>query len=412
MTTHNKKPIFRGWFVVSAAFAVLFLAYGLQFSYGVFATGMAEELGWSRAETALPYSIYVFLYSVLSAVTGHATDRYGPRRVITIGALLLGVGWGTSALVHAPWQLNLSLGLVAAFGMSVAWVPCNATVARWFTRRRGTAVAVASTGASLGNFVVPPLVALSLDLVGWRLTLGSLAVASALAIALAARFMVRDPETLGLWPDGDTTPPPAATLTGGYRVRELWGTETFTLIIVIYFLTWLVVFTPFVHAPSFALDLGLSKLQGAAVLSAIGLGGVLGRLFSGALSDRIGRMPALLLILALQAIGFAQFATAHDFTSLWLAALVFGISYGGAVAVLPPLCGDLFGRAHVASVVGVIFAIAGSPAAVGPYVAGWLFDLTNSYTSAFWISAGLNTMAFLLTLVLAWRLRGTKPAFA
>lgn len=120
MTTHNKQTTFHGWYVVAAAFTILFLAYGLQFSYGVFATGMAEELGWSRAETALPYSIYVFLYSVLSAVTGFATDRFGPRRVITTGALLLGAGWGMSALVHTPWQLNLTLGLVAAFGMSVA----------------------------------------------------------------------------------------------------------------------------------------------------------------------------------------------------------------------------------------------------------------------------------------------------
>ena len=217
--------IFHGWHVVGAAFAVLFLAYGLQFSYGVFVTSMASDLGWSRAQTALPYSIYVFLYSVLSAVTGRATDRFGPRIVIRTGAVLLGLGWGLSALIAKPWHLNVTLGLVAALGMSVAWVPCNATVARWFTRRRGTAVAIASTGASFGNFIVPALVAALIPYWGWRMILGVLATLSALCIFIVARYMVRDPEALGLWPDGDQVSPPHAELTGGqteYNGYGLW----------------------------------------------------------------------------------------------------------------------------------------------------------------------------------------------
>ena len=91
-STLSPARVFYGWVVIAAAFCVLFLAYGLQFSYGVFVTGMAEELGWSRADTALPYCLYVFAYSVMSAVTGRATDRYGPRAVITTGAVLLGAG--------------------------------------------------------------------------------------------------------------------------------------------------------------------------------------------------------------------------------------------------------------------------------------------------------------------------------
>ena len=400
--------IFHGWHVVGAAFAVLFLAYGLQFSYGVFVTSMASDLGWSRAQTALPYSIYVFLYSVLSAVTGRATDRFGPRIVIRTGAVLLGLGWGLSALIAKPWHLNVTLGLVAALGMSVAWVPCNATVARWFTRRRGTAVAIASTGASLGNFIVPALVAALIPYWGWRMTLGVLATLSALCIFIVARYMVRDPEALGLWPDGDQVSPPHAELTGGQTVRELLWTESFMLIIGIYFLSWLVVFVPFVHAPAYAQDLGLSTLMSASILSAIGLGGMVGRLSSGVVSDALGRCPTLLVICAMQAAGSVLFARADGTLSLWFAALVFGISYGGGVTVLPPLCGDLFGRAHVASVVGAIFAIAGSPAAFGPYLAGWLYDTTGGYGGAFLWAAALNVLAFLLTGVLAWRLRSRR----
>ena len=397
---------FYGWIVVASAFVVLFLAYGLQFSYGVFVTGMAAELDWSRADTALPYSVYVFAYSALSAATGRATDRFGPRRVITCGALLLGLGWGSSALVSAPWQLVLSLGVVAALGMSVAWVPCNATVARWFTRRRGTAVAIASSGASLGNFLVPPAAGLLMLAWGWREALAVIAIVSALAMLIAARFMVRDPETLGLAPDGDAAPlDPALETRVDATLADIRHSADFLLLIALYFCSWLVVFMPFVHLPAHAGDLGYNPARAASLLAAIGLGGVAGRLSGGIVSDRIGRFPTLIVVFGLQAAAFVAFAGVTTLTPLWLAALVFGFSYGGGVTLLPPLCGDLFGRTHMASIVGVIFAVAGAPAAFGPYAAGWLFDLTGGYGLAFLGAAALNLAALGLTLVLAARTR-------
>lgn len=400
----NAKPaVFRGWQVVAAAFSVMFFAYGLQFSYGVFASGMAAELGWSRAATALPYSLYVFLYSALSAATGRATDRIGPRPVITVGAILLGLGWGLSALVHEPWQLNVTLGVVAALGMSVAWVPCNATVSRWFTLRRGTAVAVASTGGSLGNLLVPALAASMIGLWGWRWALGVTAIVAATLMLVAARFMVRDPEAVGLWPDGASEAPPMTALGPGKTLAEVRFSEPFLLLIAIYFMTWVPVFVPFVHAVAYAEDLGVGKVAAASVISAIGIGGTVGRLSSGVMSDWIGRMPALLGVFALQAVAFVLFASAQGLVTLWMAATLFGFSYGGGVTLLPPLCGDLFGRAHVASIVGMIFAVAGAPAAIGPYVAGWLFDVTGSYGAAFMSSAALNVAALLLAAILTWR---------
>jgi MFS family permease len=392
--------LFRGWLVVAAAFSVLFLSYGLQFSYGVFVSGLATELGWSRAQTALPYSIYVFAYSALSAATGRATDRFGPRPVIAAGAVLLGCGWGASALVERPWQLDLTLGILAGLGMSVAWVPCNATVSRWFTRRRGTAVAIASSGGSLGNLVVPTLAAALVTLWGWRTTLAAIALVSAAFMLLAARYMIRDPESVGLWPDGERPALSTIAASPGHRLDEVCWTAPFLLLIAIYFLTWVPVFVPFVHAAAYAEDLGLSKLAAGSVISAIGIGGIVGRLSAGVVSDRIGRLPSLLGMFALQTAAFAGFASARGLGLLWLAAMTFGFSYGGGVTLLPPLCGDLFGRAHVAAIVGMIFAVAGSPSAIGPYVAGWLFDVTGRYGAAFLCSAGLNAGALVLTWVL------------
>lgn len=403
---NQQRGIFQGWIVVAAAFSVLFFGYGLQFSYGVFVSGMAAELGWSRAETVLPYSIYVFIYSALSAVAGRATDRFGPRPVVTTGAVLIGLGWGASALVTEPWHLNLTLGLIAALGMSVAWVPCNATVSRWFTRRRGTAVAITSSGGSLGNLVGPTLVAVLIAAWGWRWALGATALVSAGGMLLAARFMQRDPESLGLLPDGDAAPrqivPAAAP---GRTLREVRWTEPFLLLTGIYFLNWLPVFVPFVHAAAYAEDLGLGKVAAASVIAVIGIGGLAGRLSSGIFADWLGPVPVLLGVIVLQVLCFVLFAYAHELALLWLAATLFGFSYGGCTTLLPSLCSDLFGRAHVAAIVGMIFALAGAPAAIGPYVAGWLYDVTGGYETAFLISAAMNVAALVLTAALAWRSR-------
>lgn len=407
----QRQGIFQGWIVVAAAFSVLFWGYGLQFSYGVFVSGMDAEFGWSRAATVLPYSIYVFAYSALGAVTGPLTDRFGPRPVITVGAVLLGLGWGASALVTEPWHLNLTLGLVAALGMSVAWVPCNATVSRWFTRRRGTAVAVTSSGGSLGNLLVPTLAAVLIAAWGWRWALGAMAIACSGCMLLAARFMQRDPESRGLWPDGDPVPPQAHPTAGpGRTLREVRWTAPFLLLTGIFLLNWLPVFVPFVHAAAYAEDLGLGKVAAASVIGAIGIGGLAGRLSSGLFADWVGAMPALLGGIALQIVCFVLFAGVHELELLWLTAMLFGFSYGGCVTLLPSLCGDLFGRAHVAAIVGMIFAVAGAPAAVGPYVAGWLYDVTGSYEAAFLVSAAMNAAALALAVLLAWRVRQTSGA--
>ena len=393
---------FQGWIVAAAAFVVLFCAYGVQFSYGVFVTGMGQELGWSRADTALPYALYVFGYSVLSAATGRATDRFGPRPVIATGALLLGCGWGASAFVTERWQLNLTLGLVASIGMSATWVPCNATVARWFIRRRATAVALATSGISFGNLVVPPLAALLVASTNWRTTLAVLAATASLCVLVAAVFMARDPESVGLHPDGDTTPAQLGPVTG-LTVREAMRSDGFVLITLIYLFNWLVIFVPLLHGAAFAEDLGLGKVVAASVISVIGMGGVFGRLFGGLLSDRVGYLPSLALAFFCQSVAFTLFATANGTTSLWLAALLFGLSFGSSMTVLAPLCSELFGRKHVASVVGVLFAIAATPSALGPWLAGWLYDATGGYRMAFVIAVGLNLVSLGLSLLLQRR---------
>ena len=195
----TQERLFYGWIIVACAFAILCVAYGIQFTFGVFLPVISADTGWDRASLSMPYSLYVFVYSALGVVTGRLTDRWGPRVVLTVGGCLLGCGIMLMSRVHGLWQIYLLLGLIAASGMSAAYVPCNATVVRWFTQRRGLALSITSSGASFGNFLFPPLVAALISTYGWRNTYLILGLLGVVVVSLCASFIVRDPEKMNLY---------------------------------------------------------------------------------------------------------------------------------------------------------------------------------------------------------------------
>ena len=396
--------IFPGWIVVGVTSAVLAVAYGMQFSFGVFLDPIAEDTGWSTTSLSLGYAVYVGLYSLLSSVSGTATDRYGPKPVLVVGGIVLGTGWALLGVSRAEWQAFLALGIVAAIGMSASWVPCSATVVRWFVRRHGLAVGVTSTGGSVGNLVAPPLIAAAIAAWGWRTTMVTMGVAGGLAVAALATKLIRSPESVGLGPDGDVVAPPTDADAGSgdysFTVAEARRTSTFWVIFAIFASTWLVVFVPFVHVARFAESLGASEVAAAWVISSIGLGGIAGRLTVGPGSDRIGRRTALAAMLALQAAAFVGMAAAHSVSLVFVTSFVFGFAYGGGVTTMPGIVGDYFGRANVGSIVGWVFTLAGSLAAVGPFAAGAIYDATGSYRTAFGLSAAANLAALALVALL------------
>jgi MFS family permease len=399
--------VFYGWVIVGCAFTILCIAYGVQFTFGVFMPHISADTGWDRGALSLPYSVYVFVYSALGLISGRLTDRWGPRVVLTAGGALLGSGIMLMSRVGMLWQIYLVLGLLAASGMSAAYVPCNATVVRWFTLKRGLALSIASSGASFGMFIFPPLTTALITMYGWRgayLILGSLA---ACAIIGCASFIVRDPERMGLHPDGQLQErllPEKAAMdiaeSASFTLAEARHTGAFWLLNVIFGLTWVVVFMPMVHIVPFAIDMGISPFRAAMTISVIGFAGFAGRLAIGTLSDRFGRVATLGMCLLLQGLSFAAFTISSGLVLLYLTAAVFGFSYGGVTALFPALVGDFFGRAEVGAIVGFIFALAGSPAAFGPLIAGYMYNATHSYGTAFELSAALNLASLLLLFFL------------
>ena len=391
--------LFYGWVVVGGAFVVLFMAYGTQYAFGVFFAALLDEFGWSRASLSGIFSLYAFLYCVLGLLAGRLTDLWGPRVVIAMGGVFLGVGLAGMSRVSQLWHPYLLYGIVAALGMSTAYVPCNATVVKWFVRQRGLALGVATSGGSLGTFALPPVAAVLVGALGWRWAYVLFGAGIFLTLNLVATVMRRDPEVLGLSPDGaawSAATAAPATPEIQWPLRLAIRTGAFWLIFGVFTATWIPVFIPLVHIVPFARDFGMSSLVASTVLSALGIAAVVGRLAMGAVSDTIGRRPALALVIALQTAAFLGFALVHGLPSLYLVALGFGFSYGAVSTLFPAIVGDFFGRKQAGSLVGFLFALAGSMAAWGPLVAGAIYDATGAYTRAFLLSAASNGVALVL----------------
>lgn len=407
------KTDFYGWNVVGAAFTALFVVYSIQFSFGTFVDDIVEDTGWSETRLQLIFAVYIFTYSSLSAVTGALTDRVGPRRVVAVGSVLLTAGYIIWATAPNLWIAFLGLGVVAPLGMSASWVPCNATVVRWFVERRGTALAIATSGTSMANIIAPPVAATLVKAYGWRTALASFALTGGAAMLLSSLWFRRDPESMGQFPDGKDGPPTPLDQTlisssDGLTAKAASRTRTYWLILGMYALTFVVVFVPFVHSNQFAIDLGIDEITAATVISSIGVGGLAGRLLVGPISDRLGRKRLVVAAFALETLAFFGIAASNGLTLLYPSAVVFGFSYGATVTMLPALVGDYFGREHAGAIVGRIFGTAGSLAAIGPYVAQLLVDSSGSYRFAFVLSGVANGAA----LVMASRLPASSQSVA
>jgi MFS family permease len=386
--------IFYGWRIVAAAFLVLFTAYGAQYSFGVFFAALLDEFGWSRAGLAGVFSLYAAAYSVFAFPAGRLTDRWGPRAVITAGGVFLGVALAAMAGVTQLWQPYVLYGLVAAVGMGTAYVPCSSTVVKWFARRRGLAVGLAGSGGSVGTFALPPLAQWLVSAVGWRAAYVVFGAAVLATLATAGRVMRRDPESMGLHPDGALDVPTAAV--PGVRLGIALRAPALWLLGIALMATWIPVFVPLVHLVSLARDLGHGPATGAWLVSALGAGAVAGRLTMGPISDRVGRKPALVFGTAAQAAAFLAYAQVVSVPGLAAATVAFGYSYGAVSTLFPAAVADFFGRSAAGAIVGFLFMSAGSMAAWGPLAAGAIYDAYGSYAPAFQLSAACNLVAALV----------------
>jgi OFA family oxalate/formate antiporter-like MFS transporter len=185
--------MYYGWVIVALAFAALMTSYSLLFGYSVFVPHLAGALDLSRAAVSAPFSVCVAVYSVLSLITGRLTDRIGPRGVMLSGGVALAGGYAVVAIADSQLLLFIGMGAVVGIGMSAAYIPCTATVVRWFLARRGLALAIASMGLSASMAAGPFAAVVAIEALAWREAALVLGLVCGGAVALCAFGMRRDP---------------------------------------------------------------------------------------------------------------------------------------------------------------------------------------------------------------------------
>jgi predicted MFS family arabinose efflux permease len=236
--------------------------------------------------------------------------------------------------------------------------------------------------------------------VGWRAAFVVFGSAIVLVLQTVALVMRRDPESMGLHPDGISAPRAMSeTFDTGWALGAALRTRSFWMIAATFTATWIPVFVPLVHIVPFARDLGFSPLTAATALSALGAGSIAGRLVMGAMSDRIGRRATGVIGTTLQATAFLAFSVVQSLPAVYGVAILFGFAYGTVSMLFPALVGDFFGRQHAGAIVGFLFAFAGSTSALGPWAAGAIYDAHGSYAIAFYTSAAFNVAAAVLVML-------------
>lgn len=402
-STQAPRGIFHGWFVVAAAFAVMFVGFGSVYTFSAFLEPLQRDFGASRGSISLVFSIAGFLYFALGVMSGPLADRFGSRPLAVAGMILVAIGLAAASVARSLVEVYLAYGLGVGIGVGCAYVPAIGAVQRWFVRRRGFASGLAVSGIGLGTLTVPPLASLLIASVGWRgayLALGAMTLMLGGGLAL---LIENDPKDRGLGPDGD---PPheasAVTSAGGASVREAVRSTRFVGLYMSCLVCSFGAFVPFVHLVPYARDHGVAASLAVLLLGMIGAGSTAGRFFLGALADRTGRDRSLIMVLIGMAFAMVIWAVAANVWILAAFAFVYGVFYGGWVAVLPAVVMDHFGGRSVSGIIGVLYTSVAFGTLVGPSAAGFAYDWSHSYALPIMLSAIANIIAALIvTAVLA-----------
>ncbi|MXZ47585.1 MAG: MFS transporter [Chloroflexi bacterium] len=418
--------IYYGWYMATAGAASNFLVLGITvFGFGVFIPPLRDELGWTIAQISIAFSLRSFENGLLAPFTGFMVDRLGARRMAFTGLFALVIGLLLFSQSRTIWAFY-GASLVMAFGQSLgSFTPFSAALMNWFTRQRGRAMGLVSTGNGAGGLAAPVL-ATMIVLIGWRET----AIASALVIALIGfplAMTLRDrPEPYGYAPDGvpldqaarqrAARGTPAAGLSG-MSVGEVLRTPAFYLLAMSSGLggailgTWIVHQIPHLEATGFSLQAAAS-IAGFYALFQIAMRYVLGWV-----GDTVGRRPMLVASFVLIGIGLLVFSRLNP-GQVWLIPvyyLTFATGHATFVVMSQTVVADYFGTRRFATIRGLAQSTAMPLGIVGPVFAGWMFDRTGSYEIALTVLSSCAIFAAICILLIRrpqWGELATTPALS
>jgi len=410
----SKKPkVFYGYWIVVVAFLCLFTMSGSVFyAFSLFVKPIQADLGWSRGEIMAAFTIFLLVQGVTAPFIGRVVDHYGARKVIPIGALIAGLGFVFLSLMHNLWYFYIGWAVVGIGMAAMGPVPATTIVSNWFKKKRGLAIGIMSTALGVGGLALAPLVGgYLIPNFGWGTSYLVLALLTwVLIIPLALLVMKTKPADIGLYPDGIETPEAVAvtealpSASGGLTLRMALATSAFWLITISFLLNGFSQHGTILSQVPHLEDIGFPAATAAATLGVVGLGSTIGKIGFGWLCDWIPAKYAFSIGLGLQLVSIIiliNVESAWTPATIWLYAIIFGLSVGSWLPAMSMLISTNFGLASYGAIFGMITLVHSIGGAIGPLMAGYMYDTMNTYDWAFIIFLALCAVA--ISTILAVR---------
>lgn len=369
-----------------AAFAVGFIVFGVIYSFGLFLEPMMADLGASRSATSTLYAISSGAFYFLGPATGSIGDRFGPRAVASIGALLMAVGLTATAFVPDVRLAYLTYGIGVGVGAACAYIPTFAVLGGWFDRWRTRAMGIAATGTGLGMLALPPLSAVIIERSGWRTACLILAAISGTVLAVSASLVRPAPDAVNPEP------------------REPLGTALRSAAFMHLYLSWVLgtigLFVPLIFLPAFAIARGADPIAAAWLISIVGGASIVGRLGIGMVVSATGALFIYKLSVLAMAVSYVLWLLLPGYAGLMFFAAVLGVAYGVRISLVAPVLVGLFGSRRLGGLLGTFFTATGiasvvTPAATGIVIGHWGSDIAGAG-----LALVFGILAFILILPL------------
>ena len=403
----EKKEIYYGWIVVAGVFFMVAVSCGSFYSFGVFFVPIMEEFGWTRGVISGVLFVSGITYAVAVPLIGSIADRFGYKWISIVTAGLMGLGFVLGSRVQTVWQMYLFIGFLPGIGACAAIPLPLSLITNWFVRRQGLALGIASAGIGTGAATLPLMVTSIETQFGWRTAMfvvGALILLIYIPIAL---FVIRPPKSDYVAahegnPQIDTnhvsnSHNQDSSLLQALKTSQFWslfGIFGFCILCLGLIIT---------HLVPYARDTGISPMSAASLLTIMGLCSIAGRLTAGVFSDRVGANRVLFCGLFLQGVMILWLSRMSSLGMFYFFAFLFGIAYGGNLVMIPRLTASIFGVKYMGAIYGSLSVADGIGFAIGPVLAGYLFDLSGSYNDAFLITAVGVFIAVALTFVLRYK---------
>jgi MFS family permease len=400
------------WTRLWVALALTTIGGSGMYSMAVVLPPLQAEFGIARADASLPYTLTMIGFGFGGILMGKVADRFGVMVPVLIGSACLALGFIAAGFAQNLFQFAAAQGLlIGLLGTSGTFVPLVADISLWFTRRRGIAVAIVMSGNYLAGTVWPPLMQHFIDTAGWRATYigtGVFCLLSMPLLALALRG--RPPAIADLAVSGAGAPHARIAAVNPERALGLSPASLQALLCIAGVACCVAMSMPQVHMVAYCGDLGYPAARGAEMLSLMLAFGVVSRLVSGWIADRIGGLRTLLLGAVLQAVALVLFLPFQQLAALYVISALFGLFQGGLVPSYPIIVREYFSPRDAGARTGTVLMATLFGMALGGWMPGWIFDATGSYRLAFangiaWNLATTGIALFLLHRARRWVLR-------